>query len=474
MNCPNCQESNREGAKFCRICRAPLVAPNDFPTEAASLDASLVVAAESNVAAPPAPDDNATVIENAPAADAETPTGLPEPNDVEQHLEATQELAGVEEAAPAVVSPPMVALALPATLANRYQLTEIVEQTDAAIVYRASDPQTCAQCHTPRADLDDLFCSQCGAEIGDGAACRVQVGNLPGDVPLATLVVVDNEVAYWVTFEPVVASAPPAARNLRLRVGYATHPGQVRAIDEDSLLVVAGVSVTEGIAHPSLGVFAVADGMGGHDNGQEASRRVVQVLAEKLLPGLLAPTFSGQQVLEETFETALCDAVQEANRRLTGEARAANSDMGSTLTLGLVRDGHAIVANVGDSRTYLWQGGILQQVTTDHSIVARLVEKGLLQPEDIYTHPRRSEIYRVMGDKPEVEVDVFHCDLQAGDRLVLCCDGVWEMIHTEGIEEVLLTCPDDPQAACDEMVRRANLAGGEDNISVIVVDVRGG
>jgi serine/threonine protein phosphatase PrpC len=477
--CPNCQEPNREGARFCKKCRTSFV-PEDTPTLAVSSKVSPVVTAESSPAALPiVPASTGVPSEpeaelNVSAANAESPIDSPEPIAAEQRLEAAQELSGVEEAAPAPVSQPITAQALPVTLAKRYTLTEIIQQSSEAIAYRAFDSQTCAQCHTPRADLSDFFCSQCGAEIGDGAVCRVQTGNIPDDVPPASSVV-DNEVSYWIAFEPIAESAPPAvAQNLRLHAGYVTHPGQVRAIDEDSLLVVTGMSVTEGTAHPSLGVFAVADGMGGHDNGQEASRRVVHVLAEKLLPGLLAPTLSGQQVLEETFETAVCDAVQEANRRLTSEARAAGSDMGSTLTLAFVRDGHAIVTNVGDSRTYLWQGGILRQITTDHSIVARLVEKGMLQPEDIYEHPRRSEIYRVMGDKPEVEIDIFHCDLQAGDRLVLCCDGVWEMIHTEGIEDVLLAYPDNPQAACDEIMRRANLAGGEDNISVIVVDVRGG
>jgi len=442
---------------------APIVVSESVPEDLLAVPESAVVTSEPEAEL------------NGSAATAESPIDSPAPIEAETRLEAAQELAEavniplVEEAAPALVPQPIVALALPATLANRYRLTEISEQTGDVIVYRAFDPQTCAQCHTPRTDFEDLFCSQCGAEIGDGAACRVQAGNLPADAPS----VIENEVPYWITFESIIESAPPVAiQNLRLQVGYATHPGQTRPIDEDSLLVVTGVGVTEGTIQPSLGVFAVADGMGGHDNGQEASRRVVQVLAEKLLPDLLAPTLSGKQVLEETFETAVCDAVQEANRRLTSEAHAANSDMGSTLTLAFVRDGHAIVANVGDSRTYLWQGGLLRQVTTDHSIVARLVEKGLLQPDEIYEHPRRNEIYRVMGDKPEVPVDIFHCDLQAGDRLVLCCDGVWEMIHTDGVEDVLLAFPDNPQAACDEMVRRANLAGGEDNISVIVVDLK--
>jgi serine/threonine protein phosphatase PrpC len=102
--------------------------------------------------------------------------------------------------------------------------------------------------------------------------------------------------------------------------------------------------------------------------------------------------------------------------------------------------------------------------------VASLVTAGVLAPEELFTHPDRSVIYRSIGAKPTVEVDTFEEPLVPGDTLLLCCDGLWEAIRDEGIEEVLLSYP-DPQAACDEMIRRANLAGGEDNISVIVVKV---
>jgi protein phosphatase len=142
--------------------------------------------------------------------------------------------------------------------------------------------------------------------------------------------------------------------------------------------------------------------------------------------------------------------------------------MGTTLTAALVRDEMALIANVGDSRTYLWRDGELVQITSDHSLVAQLVEAGALAPDEIYTHPEKSAIYRSLGHAPEVEVDLFEQPLESGDRLVLCCDGVWEMLRSDGIEEVLLMEP-DPQCACEEMVRRANLAGGEDNISVVVV-----
>jgi protein phosphatase len=109
-------------------------------------------------------------------------------------------------------------------------------------------------------------------------------------------------------------------------------------------------------------------------------------------------------------------------------------------------------------------------LTTDHSVVARMIADGQAEPEEIYTHPHRSVIYRSIGDKPLVDVDTAALPLEPGDRLILCCDGLWEMIYDEGIEDVMMQ-ESDPQLACDQLVKRANLAGGEDNISVIVVQV---
>jgi protein phosphatase len=146
--------------------------------------------------------------------------------------------------------------------------------------------------------------------------------------------------------------------------------------------------------------------------------------------------------------------------------------MGSTLTLALVIDGHAFVANVGDSRTYLWRGGLLQQITEDHSAVYQLYRAGALSEEGIYTHPRRNEITRNMGFRTTVQADYFQVELLPGDLLLLCCDGLWEMLHNDGIADLFLVSYGDPQRICDELVKRANQAGGDDNISVIVVQVQ--
>jgi serine/threonine protein phosphatase PrpC len=117
------------------------------------------------------------------------------------------------------------------------------------------------------------------------------------------------------------------------------------------------------------------------------------------------------------------------------------------------------------------RGGTLQQVTQDHSVVANLVAAGLAQPEEVYNHERKNVIYRSLGDKPELKIDTFAFTLQPGDRLLLCCDGLWEMVHDSLIEDTLLQYPEHPQPACEALIKLANSAGGDDNISAIIIDV---
>jgi protein phosphatase len=140
--------------------------------------------------------------------------------------------------------------------------------------------------------------------------------------------------------------------------------------------------------------------------------------------------------------------------------------------MALIRDDRLFLAHTGDCRAYRWNALGLKQLTSDHSLVAKMVASGQISPEELYTHPHRSIIYRCIGDQPEVEVDTELLSVAAGDRIILCSDGLWEMVRNQGIEDVLLQEP-DPQAACDRLVDHANVAGGEDNISVIIVQVEG-
>jgi len=146
--------------------------------------------------------------------------------------------------------------------------------------------------------------------------------------------------------------------------------------------------------------------------------------------------------------------------------------MGTTVTAALVVAATAYIANVGDSRTYLYRPGQgLTRVTRDHSVVARLVEDGIISNDEIYTHPKRNQIYRCLGEHASVEVDTFQVALRAEDVLVLCSDGMWEMVRDEEIQQIIETSRSHPTQISSMLIQAALARGGADNISVIVICV---
>ncbi len=239
-----------------------------------------------------------------------------------------------------------------------------------------------------------------------------------------------------------------------LRSGAATDTGQVRANNQDAVL----------IAEP---VFAVADGMGGHVAGEIASQVAIESLQEA----------------RATSRQELVDAVRSANRAVWQRAAAEPElrGMGTTLcAVALVpaaaeaHDGDTgeriIVANVGDSRVYQFHDGDLDQITDDHSLVEDLVREGRLSPAEARTHPQRNILTRVLGNEPEVEVDSWEIIPHHGDRYVLCSDGLFNEVDDDRIAAVLRRLA-DPEEAAHELVTLANQGGGRDNVSVVVVDV---
>jgi protein phosphatase len=250
--------------------------------------------------------------------------------------------------------------------------------------------------------------------------------------------------------------------------GKVSDAGLMRPINEDSLIAFEFTKIQESRGVP-IGFYVVADGMGGHKSGEIASRTVNKIITEKVLNAEVIPGLSfATRKLDETPGNVLVTAIKEANRTLHGLARAQGSDMGTTLTAALIIGDTATVANVGDSRTYLWRNGVLRQITRDHSLVASLVQAGMVKPEEARGHPQSNQVYRTLGVKAEVEVDIFDEALQPGDCLVLCSDGLWEMVSDAEMGRIVGRAR-SPQEACRTLIQKAKDAGGDDNITVIMV-----
>jgi len=263
-------------------------------------------------------------------------------------------------------------------------------------------------------------------------------------------------------------------RSLRQIPSHRTDQGRVREHNED-FVGKWSMGMQQSPDDPEVGLYLVADGMGGHQAGELASRSVVQVILEEIqqkaqdlqnVPKLRRSTIKLDQVT--TPGEVLRQAVLRANQVLYNSRKTLSSDRGTTLTAALVVGDICAVANVGDSRTYLLHQGRLEQVSIDHSLVASLVSANMLKPEEVRSHPQRNQIFRTLGDKLALDVDIFERSLSNGDRLLLCSDGLWEMVLDNEIERIL-TQASNPAAACDRLIEAANQAGGQDNIGVVVV-----
>lgn len=238
--------------------------------------------------------------------------------------------------------------------------------------------------------------------------------------------------------------------------------------NEDSLFVAQAVVHSFDTSPKPFALCMVADGMGGHTDGQEASQLAVQALVDYVFASLFT-----EQMTPDVFLSLLEKGVLYANQAVYQRNQEQGTDMGTTLTVILVYDSTAYGAHVGDSRAYLYhEPAGLSQITSDHSLVAALVRAGLIEPDDLYTHPNRNQIYRCLGQKPILEVDTYVVPLVESDTLLLCSDGLWEMVRDPQIAAMLASPTHDPSQMANRLVQAALASGGEDNVSVIVVQAR--
>ncbi len=270
--------------------------------------------------------------------------------------------------------------------------------------------------------------------------------------------------------DAVTAAGP----GLRIRSGRVSDVGRHRPLNEDSLAVVECQVVLKSRS-AGLGVYAVADGMGGHAGGEVASALAIAVVTRDLLNSLVAPGFepTDEDMGSAEVSDVLTGAVQRANMRIHEEREGRGTDMGTTLVLAVVTGARAYIANVGDSRAYVLHPGFgqtpsLSQVTVDHSVVQRLVSMGQISATDAKQHPFRNMIYKSLGERPQVEPDLFVETLIPGTRILLCSDGLSGMVPDTRIAEIL-AAENDPQVACTRLVEAANNAGGVDNITAVTI-----
>lgn len=269
----------------------------------------------------------------------------------------------------------------------------------------------------------------------------------------------------------VEISALPAASLQRISVNSGSDPGR-RSQNEDSVLTIVN-NTMHGTKPVLCGLFVVADGMGGHVGGQEASLIGIQTMTQEVCTHFHNLDLSnGKQLLSHGVERANA-AIHKKNQSLKSDKTENKSPlMGSTIAAALVLNGTAYIANVGDSRVYLYRPSEgLRQITLDHSIIARMVTMGTIRPEDIYTHPKRNQIYRCLGEGPSVDVDTFTVKLCNGDILLLCSDGLWEMVRDPDIEHIIESSRYQFTALSHLLIQAALNRGGTDNISVVVARV---
>ncbi len=261
---------------------------------------------------------------------------------------------------------------------------------------------------------------------------------------------------------PKHLDSPKATRYL---IASCQSPGKERFHNEDAIFTFS--SEMFGADSPEyLGVFLVADGMGGHQNGEVASRLAAEAASRELLDQLFDPlvykrSAKKDPVILELLEQAVSQSQALIHSRVPGG--------GTTLTLALVVDDRFFSAHVGDSRMYIVnQAGQMSLKTKDHSLVKRLVDLGEITPQEASTHPQRNVLYRALGQEDPLEPDLDQFSLDVGEQLMICSDGLWGVLEDSRMETILKMGHPLEQTTC-ELVDAANEAGGPDNISVILV-----
>ncbi|MEK7441987.1 MAG: protein phosphatase 2C domain-containing protein [Chloroflexota bacterium] len=266
-----------------------------------------------------------------------------------------------------------------------------------------------------------------------------------------------------------ISTAPLSFRTVgasALQVAHAQSVGRVRDHNEDSLLAIT--CSFEGVNRiPSFGLYIVADGMGGHNMGEKASAVAARSIAHDIVKNIYFSLLSenndddDRPPLQEIMVNALVGSNQSVTKAV-GEG-------GTTGTVAMVFNDQLIIGHVGDSRAYIIAASGLEQLTRDHSLVRRLQELGQITEAEAAIHPQRNVLYRAIGQGDGLEVDTQTLQLSPGMKVLLCSDGLWGLVGDNQMRDII-NSSSTLQIACDRLVEAANIAGGPDNITAILIE----
>ncbi len=284
--------------------------------------------------------------------------------------------------------------------------------------------------------------------------------------------VIDNAVTAPLTdvqLQSIKALAQNRYEPIQLLVASGQSVGRQRELNEDSLFTCSSI-IAGNSSNPPFGLFIVADGMGGHQNGEVASNTTIRTISGYIMKKFYNSLFgmTGQPV-DESLQEIVQAAVMEAQRSVLRDAPGS----GTTVTAALVVGQQLTIAHVGDSRAYLlYNEQRMEAITRDHSLVRRLEELGQITAAEAAVHPQRNVLYRAIGQGESLEPDVVTTPFPIGGYLLICSDGLWGLVPDDELRRIVYGAP-NIQRACQEMVAAANAAGGPDNITVILVQLLG-
>lgn len=255
--------------------------------------------------------------------------------------------------------------------------------------------------------------------------------------------------------------------NGHLTFGQATDVGLVRTNNQDAAysFFATNRSADE---RPDFGLFVVADGMGGHQDGEKASALAARTVATYVLSTILVPLMAGENENRDPITETLTAAIVKANNEVIRNV----PDGGTTVTSMVIIGDLAYIAHVGDSRLYLVTKDSIEQLTRDHSLVQRLIELDQLTPAEAAEHPNKNMLYRALGQNETIEVDTLTRRLPPKSRLLLCSDGLWNVVEDREIVEIVKQTA-NPQEACNKLIALANTRGGGDNVTVLLLHMPG-